>query len=186
MEVGLYLFVQMIVDWLCVLCLFVNEVLVLLYEKGIFVCEKNCGYFVVKLVMVLVLVVVIELGLDEDDVVICVYFQIVDDCFKGLLFDEFVEQVICMCYGLMIIQFNSVFGCIVQEGWVECKLGYGWQFLIMLIMFDSLLQLYCLCLVFELVVLLELMYWLDECVIEWLCVVENYLFDGGIEIDIVD
>lgn len=164
----------------------VNEALALLHEKGILMREKNRGYFVARAVTAPATVVASELGLDETDLVSRAYFQIADDRLKGLLPDQFSEQMIRTRYGLTTTQLNAVLGRIAQEGWAERKPGYGWAFSTMLTTPDSLLQSYRLRLALEPAALLEPGYRLDPRVIERLRAAENHLLAGGIETDTAD
>ena len=106
--------------------------------------------------------VVEQLGLPESDIVTSAYFRIADDRLKGLLPDEFSEQMIRTRYGLTNTQLNTVLTRINQEGWAERKPGYGWQFSNMLTTPDSLLQSYRLRLALEPAALLEPGYRLDR------------------------
>ncbi|AXV83361.1 GntR family transcriptional regulator [Ralstonia solanacearum] len=186
LEAGTHLPAQMLADRLRVSRSPVNEALALLHEKGILMREKNRGYFVARAVTAPATVVASELGLDEADLVSRAYFQIADDRLKGLLPDQFSEQMIRTRYRLTTTQLNAVLGRIAQEGWAERKPGYGWAFSTMLTTPDSLLQSYRLRLALEPAALLEPGYRLDARVIERLRAAENHLLGGGIETDTAD
>lgn len=186
LEAGAHLPAQMLADRLRVSRSPVNEALALLHEKGILMREKNRGYFVARAVTAPATVVASELGLDETDLVSRAYFQIADDRLKGVLPDQFSEQMIRTRYGLTTTQLNAVLGRIAQEGWAERKPGYGWAFSTMLTTPDSLLQSYRLRLALEPAALLEPGYRLDPRVIERLRAAENHLLAGGIETDTAD
>jgi DNA-binding GntR family transcriptional regulator len=164
----------------------VNEALALLHEKGIVTREKNRGFFVAKPVLESLSEVVDELGLAETDVVTSVYFQIADDRLKGLLPEEFSEQLIRNRYNLTSAQLTAVLTRISQEGWAERKPGYGWQFSTMLTTPDSLLQSYRLRLALEPAALLEPGYRLDGKVLQRCREYEKHLLAGGIETDTAD
>ncbi|MCL9843942.1 GntR family transcriptional regulator [Ralstonia solanacearum] len=186
LEAGAHLPAQMLADRLRVSRSPVNEALALLHEKGILMREKNRGYFVARAVTAPATMVASELGLDETDLVSRAYFQIADDRLKGLLPDQFSEQMIRTRYGLTTTQLNAVLGRIAQEGWAERKPGYGWAFSTMLTTPDSLLQSYRLRLALEPAALLEPGYRLDPRVNERLRAAENHLLAGGIETDTAD
>src|ERR1700730_1156420 len=161
LEVGSHLPAQMIADRLRVSRSPVNHALAFLHEKGLLSRERNRGLFLAKPVAAQLSDVVEELGLAEADVVTSVYFQIADDRLKGVLPEQFSEQLIRTRYGLTPTQLNTVLGRIAQEGWAERKPGYGWQFSAMLTTPDSLLQSYRLRLALEPAALLEPGYHLD-------------------------
>ncbi|WP_042567849.1 GntR family transcriptional regulator [Ralstonia solanacearum] len=186
LEAGAPLPAQMLADRLRVSRSPVNEALALLHEKGILMREKNRGYFVARAMTAPATMVASELGLDETDLVSRAYFQIADDRLKGLLPDQFSEQMIRTRYGLTTTQLNAVLGRIAQEGWAERKPGYGWAFSTMLTTPDSLLQSYRLRLALEPAALLEPGYRLDPRVSERLRAAENHLLAGGIETDTAD
>ncbi|AEG70821.1 GntR family transcriptional regulator [Ralstonia solanacearum] len=186
LEAGAHLPAQMLADRLRVSRSPVNEALALLHEKGILMREKNRGYFVARAMTAPATMVASELGLDETDLVSRAYFQIADDRLKGLLPDQFSEQMIRTRYGLTTTQLNAVLGRIAQEGWAERKPGYGWAFSTMLTTPDSLLQSYRLRLALEPAALLEPGYRLDPRVSERLRAAENHLLAGGIETDTAD
>jgi DNA-binding GntR family transcriptional regulator len=186
LDVGAHLPAQMLADRLRVSRSPVNEALALLHEKGVVTREKNRGFFVAKPVVESLSDVVAELGLAETDLVTSVYFQIADDRLKGLLPDEFSEQMIRTRYGLTSAQLAAVMTRIGQEGWAERKPGYGWQFSPMLTTPDSLLKSYRLRLALEPAALLEPGYRLERKVLERCRDVEKHLLAGGIETDTAD
>lgn len=183
LETGAHLPAQMLADRLRVSRSPVNEALALLHEKGVLTREKNRGFFVARPVIESVSDVMQELGIEEDDVITRVYFQIADDRLKGELPDTFPEQLIRTRYGLTVAQLNTVLGRIAQEGWAERKPGYGWEFSSMLTTPDSLLKSYRLRLALEPAALLEPGYRLDRKVLERCREVEKHLLAGGIETD---
>jgi DNA-binding GntR family transcriptional regulator len=186
MEVGSHLPAQMLADRLRVSRSPVNEALAFLHEKGVLRRERNRGFFLAQPVVERLSDVVGQLGLPESDLVTRVYFQIADDRLKGLLPDEFSEQLIRSRYGLTNTQLNAVLTRISQEGWAERKPGYGWQFSSMLTTPDSLLQSYRLRLALEPAALLEPGYHLDPKVLERCRAAEMHLLNGGIETDTAD
>jgi DNA-binding GntR family transcriptional regulator len=183
MEVGSHLPAQMLADRLRVSRSPVNEALSFLHEKGVLRRERNRGFFLAQPVVERLSDVVEQLGLPESDIVTSAYFRIADDRLKGLLPDEFSEQMIRTRYGLTNTQLNAVLTRISQEGWAERKPGYGWQFSSMLTTPDSLLQSYRLRLALEPAALLEPGYRLDPKVLERCRAAEMHLINGGIDTD---
>ena len=179
--VGTHLPAQMLADRLRVSRQPVSEALALLHEKGVVTRERNRGYFVATSLTEPLAEVVRSLGLEEADVVGGVYFRIADDLLKGLLPQEFSEQLIKTRYSLTAAQLSSVLGRIAQEGWAERKPGYGWVFSSMLSTPDSLLQSYRLRLALEPAALLEPGYTLAPHVLQQCRATELHLLNGGIE-----
>jgi len=186
MEVGSHLPAQMLADRLRVSRSPINEALSFLHEKGVLRREPNRGFFLAQPVVERLSDVVEQLGLPESDLVTSVYFRIADDRLKGLLPDEFSEQMVRTRYGLTNTQLNAVLTRISQEGWAERKPGYGWQFSSMLTTPDSLLKSYRLRLALEPAALLEPGYRLDPKVLERCRAAEMHLLNGGIETDTAD
>jgi DNA-binding GntR family transcriptional regulator len=186
LEVGSHLPAQMLADRLRVSRSPVNDALAFLHEKGVLNRERNRGFFLARPVAEPLSALTEQLGLPESDVVTSAYFRIADDRLKGLLPDDFSEQLIRTRYGLTNAQLNAVMSRISQEGWAERKPGYGWQFSAMLTTPDSLLQSYRLRLALEPAALLEPAYRLDPKVLERCRAAELHLLDGGIETDTAD
>lgn len=180
-EVGSHLPAQLLADRLKVSRQPINDALSLLHEKGVLTREKNRGYFLARRMNEPLSQVVDKLGLAESDAVTSVYFRIAEDRLKGLLPEEFSEQLIKTTYGLTAAQLNSVLGRIASEGWAERKRGYGWRFSNMLTTPDSLMQSYRLRLALEPAALLEPGYKLQPHVLELCRAAEKHLLSGGIE-----
>jgi DNA-binding GntR family transcriptional regulator len=180
-EVGSHLPAQLLADRLKVSRQPINDALSLLQEKGVLTREKNRGYFLARRMNEPLSQVVDKLGLAESDVITSVYFRIAEDRLKGILPDEFSEQLIKTTYGLTAAQLNSVLGRIASEGWAERKRGYGWRFSTMLTTPDSLMQSYRLRLALEPAALLEPGYKLQPHVLELCRAAEKHLLSGGIE-----
>jgi DNA-binding GntR family transcriptional regulator len=180
-EVGSHLPAQLLADRLKVSRQPINDALSLLHEKGVLTREKNRGYFLARRMNEPLSQVVAKLGLAESDAVTSVYFRIAEDRLKGLLPEEFSEQLIKTTYGLTAAQLNSVLGRIASEGWAERKRGYGWRFSNMLTTPDSLMQSYRLRLALEPAALLEPGYKLQPHVLELCRAAEKHLLSGGIE-----
>jgi DNA-binding GntR family transcriptional regulator len=185
-EVGSHLPAQLLADRLRVSRQPINDALSLLHEKGMLTREKNRGYFLAREIHEPLAQVVDKLGLTESDVVTTVYFRIAEDRLKGILPEEFSEQLIRTTYGLTAAQLNSVLGRIANEGWAERKPGYGWIFSNMLTTPDSLMQSYRLRLALEPAALLEPGYQLQPQVLEMCRAAEKHLLNGGIETDTAD
>ena len=186
LEVGSHLPAQMLADRLRVSRSPVNDALAFLHEKGVLNRERNRGFFLARPVVEPLSALTEQLGLPESDAVTSAYFRIADDRLKGLLPDDFSEQMIRTRYGLTNAQLNAVLTRISQEGWAERKPGYGWQFSAMLTTPDSLLQSYRLRLALEPAALLEPGYKLDPKVLERCRAAEEHLLAGGIETDTAD
>lgn len=180
-EVGSHLPAQLLADRLKVSRQPINDALSLLHEKGVLTREKNRGYFLARRMNEPLSQVVDKLGLAESDAVTSVYFRIAEDRLKGLLPEEFSEQLIKTTYGLTAAQLNSVLGRIASEGWAERKRGYGWRFSNMLTTPDSLMQSYRLRLALEPAALLEPGYKLQPHVLELCRAAEKHLLSDGIE-----
>lgn len=184
--VGSHLPAQLLADRLKVSRQPINDALSLLHEKGVLTREKNRGYFLAKTIHEPLSQVVDKLGLAESDVVTSVYFRIAEDRLKGILPEEFSEQLIKTTYGLTAAQLNGVLGRIANEGWAERKRGYGWTFSNMLTTPNSLMQSYRLRLALEPAALLEPGYKLQPQVLELCRAAEKHLLSGGIETDTAD
>jgi DNA-binding GntR family transcriptional regulator len=185
MPAGSHLPAQAFADRLRVSRSPVNESLSFLAEKGILQRQPNRGYFLVSPIESSDAVAK-ELGLIESDAVTEVYFRIADDRLRGMLPDEFTEVMLKQRYGLTPAQLNTVLSRITNEGWVEKKPGYGWQFSTMLTTADSLLQSYRLRLALEPAALLEPGYHLPSHVIARCRAAEKHLLEGGIQTDTAD
>lgn len=186
LEVGSHLPAQMLADRLRVSRSPVNEALQQLYEMGVLTRERNRGYFVAQDVQASSSDVAASLGLEENDVVTAVYFQIADDLLRGDLPVAFTESQMRARYGLTPTQLNAVLGRIANEGWAERRQGYGWEFSSMMRTPDTLLQSYRLRLALEPAALLEPGYRLDPAVLARCRAAEWHLLDGGIETDTAD
>jgi DNA-binding GntR family transcriptional regulator len=185
MPAGAHLPAQLLADRLRVSRSPVNQSLSLLAEKGVLRREPNRGYFLVAPILQQA-AIEDELGLKTPDLVTQTYFQISDDRLRGELPDVFSESLIRQRYGLTPAQLNAVLGRIANEGWIEKKPGYGWEFSSMLTTADSLLQSYRLRLALEPAALLEPGYRLDPRVIARCRAAERHLLEGGIETDTAD
>lgn len=186
MPQGSHLPAQMLADRLRVSRSPINEALALLHDKGFVRRERHRGFFLVREVDRPAQELARELGLDETDVTSSVYFQLADDRLRGLLPDEVSEAQLKSRYGLTTAQLQSVLGRVSQEGWIQKKPGYGWEFSSMLTTPDSLLQSYRLRLALEPAALLEPGYRLEKSVIARCRAAEVHLLQGGIETDTAD
>jgi DNA-binding GntR family transcriptional regulator len=181
MPAGAHLPAQLLADRLRVSRSPVNRSLALLAEKGVLRREANRGYFLVAPIVLPASAFEDELGLKAQDLVTETYFTIADDRLRGDLPDVFAESLIRHRYGLTPAQLNAVLGRIANEGWIEKKPGYGWEFSSMLTTADSLLQSYRLRLALEPAALLEPDYRLEPEVIARCRAAERHLLDGGIK-----
>jgi DNA-binding GntR family transcriptional regulator len=186
LRVGSHLPAQMLADRLRVSRSPVNQALSLLHEKGILARERNRGYFLAASPDSLHSDLAQRLGLPQTDALTHSYFCIAEDRLRGLLPDEFSEQLIKQRYGLSASQTSAVLARIAQEGWAERKPRYGWAFSSMLTTPDSLLQSYRLRLALEPAALLEPGYKLERRTLEHCRAAELHLLDGGIDSDCAD
>lgn len=179
---GTHLPAQMLADKLRVSRSPINEALAHLHQKGLLERERYRGYFIS------------EGLLDSNalertaaqaplDPVSQAYFQIAEDRLKGTLAQEVSESQLKGQYGLTSTQLQSILSRISQEGWIQKKPGYGWEFSSMLTTPDSLLQSYRLRLALEPAALLEPHYKLDPQVLARCRAAEQHLLAGGIETD---
>lgn len=154
----------------------INQALRLLHEKGVLAHERNRGYRVggpgasSR-----------ELGLPTEADLSRVYFQIADDRSHGRLPAQASETLIRSRYGLTRAQATAVLGRIAQEGWVERRPGYGWEFSEMLTTPEALAQTYRARMALEPAALVEPGYRLEAETIERLRATEMDLLDGGLE-----
>ena len=186
LEPGAHLPAQLLADRLRVSRSPVNEALALLHEKGVLRRERNRGFFLTQTVDVPSTDLAQALGLPEGGATTSVYFQMADDRLRGLLPDEVSEAQLKARYSLTTGQLQAVLGRIAQEGWIQKKPGYGWEFSTMLTTPDSLLQSYRLRLALEPAALLEPGFKLDRQVLARCRAAEQHLLDGGIETDTAD
>ncbi|WP_081679630.1 GntR family transcriptional regulator [Acidovorax sp. JHL-9] len=183
---GTHLGAQRLADQLRVSRSPVNDALALLHDKGVLVREPNRGYFLARPVDKPVAALAESLGLEAEDQVTAVYFELADDRLRGQLPDEFTETLIKQRYRLTPAQLNTLLSRMANEGWIEKRPGYGWAFSSMLTTSDSLLQSYRLRLALEPAALMEPGYRLDPQVIARCRAAEQHLLDGGIETDTAD
>lgn len=187
---GAHLPAQLLADRLRVSRSPVNEALALLHDKGVLQRQRNRGFFLAQAVADWgdqpLADLAQALGLPEGGATTGVYFQMADDRLRGLLPDEVSEAQLKARYGLTTGQLQAVLGRIAQEGWIQKKPGYGWEFSTMLTTPDSLLQSYRLRLALEPAALLEPGFKLDRQVLARCRAAEQHLLDGGIETDTAD
>lgn len=178
---GAHLPAQMLADRIRVSRSPINEALQLLHEKGLLRRERNRGFFLTQSIDQPLNEVTQGLGLEEADTITQTYFQVAEDRLRGLLPDEVSEAQLRNRYRLTSSQLQTVLARIAQEGWIQKKPGYGWEFSSMLTTPDSLLQSYRLRLALEPAALLEPGYQLDPQVLARCRTTELDLLDGGIE-----
>ena len=186
MAVGSHLPAQMLADRLQVSRTPVNEALAALHEQGVLQRQKNRGYFLSQGLESTALAEQVLRQAPDGDIVYRSYLRIAEDLLKGDLPAEVTEVLLRTRYGLTPAQLNAVLHRIVQEGWVEKKRGYGWQFLTMMTTPEALLQSYRLRLALEPAALLEPGYVLSPEVIERCRAAEQRLLDGAIDTDTPD
>jgi DNA-binding GntR family transcriptional regulator len=177
---GTHLPAQMLADKLRVSRSPVNEALAHLHHKGWLERERHRGYFISD--TLLSSNALHTTALDTPlDVVSQAYFQMAEDRLQGTLPAQVSESQLKAQYGLTSTQLQSILSRISQEGWIQKKPGYGWEFSSMLTTPDSLLQSYRLRLALEPAALLEPHYKLDPQVLARCRAVELHFLSGGIE-----
>lgn len=160
----------------------INQALRLLHEKRVLAHERNRGYFIRETDKISAQ----ELGLPAEDDVSRVYLQVADDRLHGRLPAQVSESQLCRRYGLTRTQLTAVLTRISQEGWVERRPGYGWEFSEMLVTPEALLQTYRVRMALEPAALLEPGYRLAPATAERLRATELRLLDGALETDSPD
>ena len=103
----------------------VQEALVLLERVGVVQSQKNRGFFVAANENGLESAKALFRGSDKD----ADYFRIAKDRVAGKLPEQFTENDLIRHYGLTRPQMQGTLLRMAREGWIERKLGYGWQFL---------------------------------------------------------
>lgn len=161
----------------------INELFEQLALAGILEHKKNRGYFLCRELAKIPKSLYRNLRETQGHDLGQIYFQIAEDRLKGALPDQFSESSIKARYGLTSAQVTALLGRIREEGWVEKKRGYGWEFSNMLTTPDSLLQSYRLRLALEPAALLEPGYKIESQVLARCRQAELHLLNGGIESD---
>ena len=186
LETGAHLKAQWLADQLRVSRSPVNEALGALHDLRLVRREPNRGYFLQQPVQD-VDQTLRKLGLAQtSDPVSQAYFRIAEDRLRGILPDEFSVNELKLHYDLTASQAQAVLARMGEEGWIQKKPGYGWEFSPMLTTPDSLLQSYRLRLAVEPAALLEPGYRLDPQVLARCRAAEVHLLEGGIETDTAD
>jgi DNA-binding GntR family transcriptional regulator len=183
---GTHLPAQMLADRLRVSRSPVNQALGLLHEKGVVHREPNRGYFLATEIEAPAAQLAEELGLNEGAPSSAPYFRIAEDRLKGELPDTVTESFLRQRYELTSAQLQSLLHRMAQEGWIEKKPGYGWEFSPMLTTSESLLQSYRMRLALEPAALLEPGYRIAPEVLARCRAAEVHLLEGGIETDTAD
>ncbi|MBS0415884.1 MAG: GntR family transcriptional regulator [Proteobacteria bacterium] len=186
LDVGSHLPAQWLADRLRVSRTPVNDALALLHAHGLLERQKNRGYFLAKPPDASDMAERVVRQSVDDDAVAAAYFDIADDLLRGQLPSEVSEVLLRSRYKLTAAQLKAVLGRIAQEGWVQKKPGYGWEFQTMLTTPESLLQSYRLRLALEPAALLEPGYAIEAAVIERCRAAEQRLLAGAIDTDTPD
>ena len=160
----------------------VNRALRLLHEKRVLAHEPNRGYFIRESGGISAP----ELGLAVQDDLHRVYLQVADDRLHARLPAQVSESLLRERYGLTRAQLTTLLTRISQEGWVERRPGYGWEFAEMLVTPEALLQTYRVRMALEPAALLEPGYSLEPATVERLRAAELRLLDGALETDSPD
>jgi DNA-binding GntR family transcriptional regulator len=180
---GAHLPAQMLADRLRVSRSPINQALEYLEEKGVLERKNNRGYFIAQQIKDSIIKKIERVEFNQNDVVSSIYFQIAEDRLKNRLPDEMSETLIKQKYKLTSSQTTAVLNRISQEGWIQKKPGYGWEFTPMLTTPESLLQSYRLRLALEPAALLEPGYKISKKVLNECRAAEMHLLEGGIETD---
>lgn len=183
---GTHLPAQMLADRLRLSRSPINQALELLHEKGVVQREPNRGYFLARELKASGAELAEALGLENGSSLNSVYFRVAEDRLRGELPDAFTETALRQRYELTSAQLQALLHRMAQEGWVQKKPGYGWEFSPMLTTSESLLQSYRLRLALEPAALLEPGYRIAADVIERCRAAEWHLLKGGIKTDTAD
>jgi DNA-binding GntR family transcriptional regulator len=183
---GSHLPAQMLADRLRLSRSPVNQALGVLHEKGLLHREPNRGYFLAREIEAPTAQLAQEFGLDEGGATSAVYFRVAEDRLQGLLPDTFSESLLKQRYELTSAQLQALLHRMAQEGWVQKKPGYGWEFSPMLTTAASLLQSYRLRLALEPAALLEPGYRITPEALARCRAAEVHLLKGGIKTDTAD
>ncbi len=159
----------------------VSKALVMLQEKGAVVREPNRGFFLAASSDQVATLLATEFQASQTDALSAAYFQLAEDRLNGALPDEVTEAELRSRYSLSGGQLHTLLHRIADEGWMQKRPGYGWDFSAILTTPGSLLNSYRLRLALEPAALLEPGYHLDPQVIARLRATELRLLDGGIE-----
>lgn len=154
----------------------IQNALSLLAEKGVLRHLAHRGYFVTENIA--------RLDASEEietDHTTQVYFQIANDVMDQKLPNIVSEAGLRERYGLSQVATRNMLARIQQEGWIDRRPGYGWQFNEMLTTPDALAQSYRLRLALEPAALLEPRFHLDPDEIDRLETAEHDFLAGGIE-----
>lgn len=155
----------------------INQALKLLHEKGVLEHARNRGYILRETSNLSGE----DLGLPVEEEATRAYLQIAEDRSHGRLPTQVSEALIRKKYDLTRAQASAVLGRIAQEGWVERRPGYGWEFSEMLTTPEALTQTYRARMALEPAALIEPGYTLDQATIDRLRQTELDLLDGGLE-----
>lgn len=155
----------------------INQALRLLYERGLVRHERNRGYRVGDIARLPER----SMGPPPEEEETRAYLRIAEDRSKGRLPAQVSEAMIRERYELSRAQATAVLRRIAEEGWVERRPGYGWEFSEMLTTPEALIQTYRARMALEPAALIEPGYHLDPAVIDRLRETELHLLDGGLE-----
>lgn len=159
----------------------VSKALEVLREKGAVRREANRGYFLAASADEVAALLASDFQEEGADRLVSAYFQLAEDRLGGLLPDEVTEAELKARYGLTGGELHALLHRIAEEGWMQKRPGYGWDFSPILTTPGSLLKSYRLRLALEPAALVEPGYHLDGQLIARLRATELRLLDGGIE-----
>jgi DNA-binding GntR family transcriptional regulator len=183
---GTHLPAQMLADRLRISRSPVNQALGLLHDKGVLHREPNRGYFLAAEIEGPAAQLAEALGLEEGGATGNAYFRVAEDRLRGALPDTVTESLLKQRYELTNAQLQSLLQRMSQEGWLQKKPGYGWEFSPMLTTPESLLQSYRMRLALEPAALLEPGYHIAPEVLARCRAAEVHLLKGGIRTDTAD
>lgn len=183
---GTHLPAQMLADRLRISRSPVNQALDVLHKKGLLHREPNRGYFLLQEIEAPAAQLAEQFGLEDEGSIAGAYFRVAEERLIGLLPDTFSESLLRQRYELTAAQLQALLHRMAQEGWVQKKPGYGWEFSPMLTTPESLLQSYRLRLALEPAALLEPGYHIAPEVLARCRAAEVHLLKGGIKTDTAD
>ncbi|MGX1101126.1 GntR family transcriptional regulator [Amorphus sp. MBR-141] len=154
----------------------IQKALGILAKKDVIRRVANRGYFVTENISSPEALK--DIGPDQTTQV---YFQIANDVMDRNLPEIVSESSLRDRYGLSQVATRNLLARIQQEGWIERRPGYGWQFNEMLTTPDALAQSYRLRLALEPAGLLEPKFQIDTEELDKLEDAERNFLGGGIE-----
>lgn len=173
---GMHLSAQILADRFGVSRSPVGEALKALASQGVLMREANKGYFVSALPEALT-----EWRSPARSAVETAYFALAEDRLEQKLPDVVTSTFLRERYGLSGAEVQALCSRIVQEGWLERRVGYGFRFTDMLNSADALAQTYRFRMALEPAALLEPGYQLDRVEAAACRSIEERILAGGVD-----